>query len=112
MNFFSFSGVMPGNRTRLTFMSRTETWRASRSTETRAAKKMTPNFGAVAPCFVKETAARPVTRSPWKVSACGWYIDDRVALGRRELPGPLGNGSLSDERARPRERQEHDESRD
>ena len=72
MNFFSFSGVIPGNRTRFTFMSRTETRRESRSTETRAVKKTTPNFVAASPFFVKDTAARPVTRSPWNVSACGW----------------------------------------
>jgi len=70
-NVFSLSGVMFGKRTRFTLMRRISTERSSRSTETDAVKKMTPNFGAVSPFFVTEMAARPLIVSPLKVSICG-----------------------------------------
>jgi hypothetical protein len=67
-NVLSFSGVMFGNRTRFTLMCRISTDRSSRSTETPAEKKMTPNFVVLSSLFVTDTAARPVSVSPLKVS--------------------------------------------
>ena len=67
-NVFSFSGVMFGKRTRFTFSRRISTDRSSRSTETPAEKKMTPNFVVLSSFFVTDTAARPVSVSPLKVS--------------------------------------------
>ena len=87
-NFFSFSGVMFGKRTRFTLMRRISTERSSRSTETEAVKKMTPNFGAVSPFFVHRDGGAAADRVPFEGLELGLVHDRRVALRRRELAGP------------------------
>ena len=89
-NAFSFSGVMPGNRTRFTLTRRISTERSSRSTETLAEKKITPNFGDFSSFFVTATAARAVSVSPLKVSICGWYM---TAVAPFEVLNSRGHGS-------------------
>ena len=89
-NVFSFSGVMLGNRTRFTLMRRIWTDRSSRSTETLAEKKMTPNFGVFSSFFVTDTAARPVSVLPLKVSICGWYMTAVLPFG---VVNSRGHGS-------------------
>src|SRR5664280_2858662 len=97
---FSFSGVMFGKRTRLTWMCRISTERSSRSTETEAVKKMTPNFDAASPFFVTEMAARPLIVSPLKVSNWGWYMTAVFPLGVVNWRGH-GSGVIAAARATP-----------
>src|ERR1017187_3530432 len=97
---FSFSGVMFGKRTRLTWMCRISTERSSRSKETEAVKKMKPNFGAASPFFVTEMAARPLIVSPLKVSIWGWYMTAVFPLGVVNSRGQ-GSGVSAAARATP-----------
>src|SRR5664279_257171 len=99
-NVFSFSGVMSGKRTRFTFSRRISTDRSSRSTETPAEKKMTPNFVVLSSFFVTDTAARPVSVSPLKVSICGWYMTAVLPFGVVNSRGH-GSGVISAPRAPP-----------
>ncbi len=68
---FSWSFVMLGKRTLVTWRLSTVAWRASRSTETWATYQMTPNTGALS-FSVQATADRPETFTPSNFSSWGW----------------------------------------
>ena len=82
---------MFGNRTRFTLMRRIcDRAVVAVHGDARRVKKMTPNFGVVSPFFVTDTAARPVSVSPLKVSICGWYMTAVLPFG---VVNSRGHGS-------------------
>jgi len=64
-------GLLSGQRTCVTTMSRSVAVFASRSVSTFALNQNTPNVGSFAPFFVIDAAARPSSVLPSNFSGCG-----------------------------------------
>ena len=61
-----------GQRTWVTFSSRTRAVPAARSVSTRAVNQNAPNTGSLRFFNCSAIAARPVSTLPLRVSGCGW----------------------------------------
>ena len=64
-------GLLSGQRTLVTTISRSTAVPASRSVSTRALNQITPNVGALVDLALSDAAARPSIELPSNFSGCG-----------------------------------------